>query len=132
VPGTLSTAIVPPKRSDRETQTGAAVLSRRAAFPLLELQKDPALLLGRDAYPGIANREADPAGLLGRLDRHRHGPGWRELDGVTSKVEQNLAQARGTTENPPRQPIVDIGADLEILLVSAGRNQLDGFLDQGT
>ena len=104
---------------DGEAQAGAAELPRRAAVGLLELVEDAGLLLRRDADAGVAHLEHDLAGAGPGLDDDADAAGLGELDGVAGEIEQHLAQPRGVADDALRQPLVDVGGDLEALGLGA-------------
>ena len=99
---------------DRQSQPGAldrALLSRGRAEEALE---EAGLLLGRDADPGVGDRQPrlavvhlrrhlDPAAVLGELDR------------VAQQVRQRPARAG------PRSPSTGIGASVDITTMSRSR-----------
>ena len=65
------------------------------------------------------------------LDDQRHAAGRGELDGVAGEIEQHLAQPRGVADHFHRQPLVDIGRDLELSRLRPRRQQFGDVLDQG-
>ena len=53
-----------------------------------------------------------------------------EFDGVAGEVEQHLPQPCGVADHIERQPLVDIGGDLDFLGLGARRQQFGDILDQ--
>ncbi len=109
---------------------GAAIAPGDAFVGLLELAEDPRLRLGRDADAGVAHQKADFIGPDAGLDDQRHAAGRGELDGVAGEIEQHLAQPRGVADHFHRQPLVDIGGDLELARLRPRRQQFGDVLDQ--
>ena len=89
------------------------------------------LRLGRDADAGVAHQEADLVGPDAWLDDQRHAAGRGELDRVAGEVEQHLPQPRGVADHFGRQPLVDIGGDLDLPRLGPRRQQFGDVLDQG-
>ena len=99
-------------------------------FCLLEFEKDPRLMLGRDADAGIAYQEIDLAGRCAGFDDERNAARLGELDRVAGEVEENLAQARGVAEHTLRQGVFDIGGDFQRLRLRTRCDQLHCLFDQ--
>ena len=117
--------------ADAEPQSGAAIVPGDAVVGLLELAENPLLRLGRNADTGIAHQEADLIGPDTRLDNQRDATGRGEFDGVARQVEQHLPQPRRVSDHFGRQPLVDIGGDLDLPRLGPRRQQLGDVLDQG-
>ena len=94
-------------------EAGAAIAAGDAFVGLFELAEDSRLRLRRDADAGVAHQEADFVRPDAGLDDQRHAAGRGELDRVAGEVEQHLAQPRGVADHLDRQPLVDIGRDLQ-------------------
>ena len=94
-------------------------------------RKMRSLRLGRDADAGVAHQEADFVRPDAGLDDQRHAAGRGELDRVAGEVEQHLPQPRGVADHLRRQPLVDIGGDLELARLRPRRQQFGDVLDQG-
>ena len=116
---------------DCKTEAGSPDLAARDRVSLLEFQKNPALLLRRNADAGIAHNKSDLL-KLSSLNRDRDAARVSELDRIAGKIEQNLAQSSCVTEDAGRQTVLHIRADFEILLMCPRRDKLDGFFDHGT
>ena len=116
---------------DAEPQAGAAIAARNAVVGLLEFAEDPLARFRRDADAGVADQEADFVGPDAGFDDQRHAAGRGELDGVAGEIEQHLAQPRGVADHFQRQPLVDIGGDLELPRLRPRRQQFGDVLDQG-
>ena len=93
-------------------------------------RKIRSLRLGRDADAGVAHQEADFIGPDAGLDDQRDAAGRGELDGVAGEIEQHLPQPRRVADHFHRQPLVDIGRDLDLLGLRARRQQFGDVLDQ--
>ena len=78
------------------------------------------LRLRRNADAGVAHQEADFVRPDAGLDDQRDAAGRGELDGVAGEIEQHLAQPRRVADDLPRQALVDIGRDLELLACARG------------
>ena len=115
---------------NRQAKPGAAELAGDAAVGLLEFLEDAVVLVGRDADAGVAHQDVDLAGPDAGLDDDRDAAAIGELHGVAGEVEQHLSQPRGVADHLPRQRVVDIGGDLELLRLRARRDQLDRLLHQ--
>src|SRR5262245_64483547 len=74
-----------------EAQARAALGLGKRAVDLMELVKDPTLLIERYAGPGVRHRDSELAIARARGDAHLAGV--RELDGVANEVEQHLREA---------------------------------------
>ena len=85
---------------------------------------------GRDSDPGVADQEADLVGPAARLDHQRHTAGRGEFDRVSGKVEQHLPHPRRVANHFRRQPLVNIGRDLELSRLRPWRQQFGNILDQ--
>ena len=119
LPGSLSSVMRPPMRLTMrslmlEAEAGAAIGARDAFVGLLEFAENALLRLRRDADAGVAHQKADLVRPDAGLDDQRDAAGRGELDGVAGEVEQHLAQPRGIADHFERQPLVDIGGDLEL------------------
>ena len=95
-------------------EAGAAVIAGDALVGLLELAEDALARFRRDADAGVAHQETDFIGPDAGLDDQRHAAGRGELDRIAGEVEQHLPQPRGIADHLHRQPLVDIGRDLEL------------------
>ena len=118
-PGWLSSVMRPPMRLTMrslmlEPEAGAAIVAGDALVGLLEFAENALLRLGRDADAGVAHQETDFVGPDAGLDDQRHAAGRGELDRVAGEIEQHLPQPRGVADHLHRQPLVDIGRDLEL------------------
>ena len=85
---------------------------------------------GADADAGVAHQEADLAGADAGLHDQRDAAGRGELDGVAGEIEQHLPQPRRVADHFHRQPLVDIGRDLDALRLRPRRQQFGDILDQ--
>src|SRR6202050_3753629 len=115
---------------DGQAKTVAAVLSRGAAVGLLELEKNPRAVFGRDADAGVAYRDGDLVRLSGRFDDDRDAAVLGELEGVASEIEQHLAQPCGIANHMRREAFVHVAADFQAFGLGAWTQQFDGLLDK--
>ncbi len=116
---------------DAQAKSGAAIASGDALVGLLEFAEDPGLGFRRDADAGVAHQETDFIGPDAGLDDQGHAAGRGELDGVAGEIEQHLPQSRRVADHFHRQPLVDIGRDLEFSRLRPRRQQFGDVLDQG-
>ncbi len=99
--------------ADAQAQTRSAIAAGDAVVGLLEFAENLLLRFGRDADAGVAHQKADFAGPATRLDDQRDAAGRGELDGVAGEIEQHLPQPCRVADHLHRQPLVDIGSDLD-------------------
>ena len=117
--------------ADAQPEAGAAIVAGDAVVGLLEFAKDPLLRLGRNADAGVADHETDFVGPDAGFDDQRDAAGRGKLDGVAGEVEQHLAQPRRVADHFDRQPLVDVGRDLDLARLRPRRQQLGDVLDHG-
>ena len=108
---------------------GAAIAAGDLVVGLLELAEDPLARLGRDADAGVAHQKTDFIRPDAGLDDQGDAAGRGELDGIAGEIEQHLPQPRRVADHMHRQPLVDIGGDLDFLGLRARRQQFGDVLD---
>ena len=113
---------------------------RRRDIALLELLEDTFQFAARDADAGIDNVETDSrrrpgSGLLlragaGAADIDRHPPALGELDAISGKIEQHLAQPHLVADQALGHVLGNRAGDIDLAGMGARRQQLDHAFHQ--
>src|SRR5690606_3071140 len=123
--------------ADRQPEPGAAEAAGGRAVELAEALEQPVHAVGADADPGVLDGElelvAQAAALAGGLldaDGEADVAVGGELDRVAEEVEEDLPQAGGVGDDPPRDVRLDHGGHVERLVAElAGGDEVDDALD---
>jgi hypothetical protein len=121
--GDLATQEAGDLTADRQTKAGAAILPAGGAVCLLERFEDDALLVLRNADPGIGHGKFDPltAGpqrrTFGGRDPQRDSPAVGKLEGVREEIAENLLQPLSVRAHRRRDARIDIDAEIESPLI---------------
>src|SRR4029453_13719380 len=75
---------------NRKTETETAVASMNGRISLLERRKNPRKCVCRNANPGVAHFDDQPAALLIARDDRNLAAFWCELHRVPNQIRQNL------------------------------------------
>ena len=137
-----STVIAPPIRP---TSRAAIVrpkpvppyLARCRSVLLLELPKDPLLLVRRDADPGVAHREPDPflavrRGAVGEFHADDNFAPLGEFNGVADQVQEDLSQPGRVADQDVWHVRPHVVSQLEPLPVRPSGQGPQGVAEQGT
>src|SRR5207302_981111 len=111
-----------------QSQSGSPVLARGRAIPLDETLKEARVDFRTDADTGVPHRESHRGGfgvVSGQIGRYHDLTLGGEFDGVSDKVEQNLAHASRVASNDARQARRRFRREAQPLAGGSRRQQAD-------
>ncbi len=119
--------------ADRQSQAGAAVLTRHGGVRLNERIEDGLELLRGDSRAGVddLNRKVRMGLVLHQLGQYLHASRFRELDGVAHQVHQELAEPRGIGADRFRHPARPMVIEGKPLLQGLDPQHGDDLADDG-